>query len=65
MENITDNYYINVYDIYFYISDDDGNPLIDDNGNERKFRLKDSIRFKPLEYLTEDLNIDYLEEIKK
>jgi hypothetical protein len=44
--------------------DEDGNELLNEDGTIKLFRLKDSIRFKPLEYLCEDLDADYLEEIK-
>ena len=57
------NYYIDVSDISFYLSDEDGNIKTDKNGNEIIYRLKDGIRFKPLEYITESIELDMLEKI--
>lgn len=53
---------INVYDITFYKSDDDGNEILDKNGLTKVFRIKDGYRFKPLEYLCEDFDDDMLVE---
>ena len=60
----TINLSVNLYAISFYMYDEDGNELLNEDGTIKLFRLKDSIRFKPLEYLCEDLDADYLEEIK-
>lgn len=60
----TINLSVNLYNISFYMYDEDGNELLNEDGTIKLFRLKDSIRFKPLEYLCEDLDADYLEEIK-
>ena len=60
----TNNLSVNLYNISFYMYDEDGNELLNEDGTIKLFRLKDSIRFKPLEYLCEDLDADYLEEIK-
>ena len=57
------NYYIDVSDISFYLSDENGNIKTDKNGNEIIYRLKDGIRFKPLEYITESIELDMLEKI--
>ena len=57
-------YHVGVSDITFYLMDKNSNILEDDKGNEITYRLKESIRFKPLEYITEDLNVDMLEPIK-
>ena len=62
---MTKNYYVGVADILFYLTDEDGNIKEDKNGNEIEYRLKDGIRFKPLEYITEDLTSDMLEPTKK
>jgi hypothetical protein len=62
--NIPDSAYPNVYDIRFYVLDEDGNELLDKDGNIRLFRIKDGIRFKPLEYLCDDLDTSELHEIK-
>ena len=57
------NYYIGVSDISFYLTDDDGNIKTDKNGNEITYRLKDGIRYKPLEYITESIELNMLEKI--
>jgi hypothetical protein len=41
--------------ITFYKFDDDGNELLNEDGTIKEFDLK-SVRFKPLEYLCEDLD---------
>ena len=43
-----------INDITFYKSDEEGNILTNDKGEEIIFRLKEGLRFKPLEYLVED-----------
>ena len=55
------NYHVGVSDITFYLTDEDGNVKEDKNGNEMVYRLKQGIRFKPLEYITEDLTVNMLE----
>jgi hypothetical protein len=52
-----------VCNITFYKFDDDGNELLNEDGTIKEFDLKD-VRFKPLEYLCEDLDPEYLIEIK-
>ena len=54
-----------VLDIKFYLVDDDGNSLENEDGTDKEFGLKDGIRFKPLEYLCENLDVNMLEEIKE
>ena len=54
-----------VYDIKFYQVDDDGNEILNKKNETKIFRLKEGIRFKPLEYLCEDIDNDILEEIKE
>ena len=56
---------ISVNDITFYKSDEEGNILTNDKGEEIIFRLKEGLRFKPLEYLVEDFEDDMLEEVKE
>ena len=56
------NYHVGVADITFYLTDEDGDIKEDKNGNEIEYRLKGGIRFKPLEYITEDLTVDMLEQ---
>jgi hypothetical protein len=52
-----------VCNITFYKFDDDGNELLNEDGTIKEFDLKFT-RFKPLEYLCEDLDANDLEEIK-
>lgn len=54
--------YINLYDIRFYKYDEDGNEELDDKGNTKVYRIKEGVRYKPLEYICEDLDDDMLEE---
>ena len=54
---------INVLDIKFYKYDEDGNDIINKDGTTKEFRLK-HMRFKPLEYLCENMGVDDVEEIK-
>ncbi len=61
MEN--KNYSISVYDIQFYLVDEDGNEKLDNKGDIQKYQLK-PMRFKPLEYLCEDLTENELTKIK-
>ena len=59
------NWNIGVYDIKFYLMDEDGNIKTDSKGNEITYRLKDDVRLKSLEYLTEDMDVLMLEPEKK
>ena len=52
-----------VYDIKFYKVDDDGNEVVNSQGITQTFRLKEGVRFKPLEYLTDDMDEDILEKV--
>ncbi len=52
-----------IYDIKFYQVDEEGNDILDKEGNTKIFRLKEGIRFKPLEYLCDDMDNDILEEV--
>ena len=58
------NLSVNLLDIKFYLSDDEGNEVLNENGKVKEYRIKDNIRLKPFEYLCEDFDIDILEEIK-
>ena len=49
--------------ITFYKFDDEGNELENEDGTIKEFKLK-PVRFKPIEYLCEDLDPEYLVEIK-
>ena len=62
-KTLTKNLYVNVYEISFYLSDDDGNEILDSDDNVKLFTIKDSLRYKPLEYLCEGLSVDDLDEI--
>jgi len=52
-----------VYDIKFYKVDNDGNEVVNSQGIAQTFRLKQGVRFKPLEHLTDDMDEDILEEV--
>jgi len=54
-----------VEDITFYGMDEDNEIITNEKGEAVMYRLKDNIRFKPLEYITDDLSIDELEPIKE
>ena len=56
------NYYIGVHTITFYKYDDDGNELLNEDGSVKEFQIKHA-RFKPLEYLCEDLTPEDVELI--
>ena len=60
-----ENYGTSILDIKFYLLDEDGNEIENKDGTTKEFKLKDGIRYKPLEYLCEDLDTDMLEEIKE
>ena len=53
--------YVNVLDIKFYVSDEDGNEVLNKDGTIKEFYLKG--RWKPLEYLCEDMTVEDLEEV--
>ena len=55
---------VNVLDIKFYKYDEDGNDILNKDGTTKEFQLK-GMRFKPLEYLCEELKVDDVEEIKE
>ena len=56
---------IRVLDIKFYKFDEDGNEMTNKDGTIKEFELKESVRFKPLEYLCEGLDVDMVREIKE
>jgi hypothetical protein len=56
--------YVSLYDIQFTLKDENGDDIENKNGKVKIYRLKDNIRFKPLEYITDDISIDMVEEIK-
>ena len=53
-----------IYDITFYQVDEQGNDILDNKGNTKIYRIKEGVRFKPLEYLVDDFDLDILEEVK-
>ena len=54
-----------VEDIKFYKVDDDGNEVLTKEGKHiQLYELKRNIRFKPLEYLCEDIDDGILQEIE-
>ena len=53
--------YVCVHTLTFYVTDEDGNDLLNEDGTTKQFYFKG--RLKPLEYLTEDMTIEDLEEI--
>ena len=55
---------ISILDIKFYKFDEDGNEMTNKDGTIKEFELK-SVRFKPLEYLCECLDVDMVREIKE
>ena len=60
------DYHPAVLDIKFYlINSETGDILENIDGTEKEFQLKEGIRFKPLEYLCENLDVNMLEEIKE
>ena len=52
-----------VLDIKFYLIDEDGNSFTNKDGTDKEFQLKSGIRFKSLEYLCDEVDVDMLEEI--
>jgi hypothetical protein len=57
---------IAISNIEFYIYDvESGEEITNEDGSVRTFKLKDGVRFKPLDYLTDDMDIDLLEEISE
>ena len=53
--------YVNVLDIKFYVSDEDGNEVLNKDGTIKEFYFDG--RLKPLEYLCEDMTVEDLEEV--
>ena len=56
---------ISVYDIAFYKYDENGEEVLNKDGTTKQFSLKDGIRFKPLEYLCEEMKEEMLIEYKE
>lgn len=53
-----------VENILFYAMDKDNEIVTNKKGEQVMYQIKEGIRFKPLEYLCEDMNIEIMEEIK-
>ena len=51
-----------IHDITFYKVDDDGNEELNKDGTTKVYRIKDGIRVKALEYLTDEFDDDIMEE---
>lgn len=58
------NLNVAVHSITFYKYDDDGNEVLNEDGTIKEFELK-AMRFKPLEYLCEDLDENDVKPIKE
>ena len=52
-----------VENITFYAMDEDNEIITNSKGEAIEYKLKDGVRFKPLEYLCEDMNTEMMEEI--
>ena len=55
--------YVNVLDIKFYVSDEDGNEDLNKDGTIKQFDFKG--RLKPLEYLCEDMTVEDLQAVQE
>lgn len=53
-----------VENITFYAMDEDNEIITNSKGEAIEYKLKDDVRFKPLEYLCEDMDAEIMEEIK-
>ena len=51
-----------IQDITFYKVDDEGNEILNKDGTTKIYRIKDGIRVKALEYLTDEFEDDVMEE---
>ena len=51
-----------INDITFYKVDDEGNEELNKDGTTKVYRIKDGIRVKALEYLTDEFEDDIMEE---
>ena len=52
-----------VENITFYAMDEDNEIITNNKGEAIEYKLKDGVRFKPLEYLCEDMDAEIMEEI--
>ena len=51
-----------IQDITFYKVDDEGNEELNKDGTTKVYRIKDGIRVKALEYLTDEFEDDMMQE---
>ena len=51
-----------IQDITFYKVDDEGNEVLNKDGTTKIYRIKDGIRVKALEYLTDEFEDDIMQE---
>jgi hypothetical protein len=51
-----------IRDITFYKVDDEGNEELNKDGTIKVYRIKDGIRVKALEYLTDEFEDDIMQE---
>lgn len=51
-----------IQDITFYKVDDEGNEILNKDGTTKIYRIKDGIRVKALEYLTDEFEDDMMQE---
>ncbi len=52
-----------LYDITFYLTDEDGSEVLNKDGTTKQYKIKEGLRYKPLEYIAEELDLSMLEEI--
>ena len=53
-----------VEEIKFYAMDEDSEIITNEKGEAVMYQIKEGLRFKPLEYLCEDMDAEMMEEIK-
>ena len=53
-----------INDITFYKVDDEGNEELNKDGTTKVYRIKDGVRGKALEYLSDEFGDDIMEEQK-
>ena len=64
-DNMTNNpTHFAVEEIKFYAMDENNEIITNEKGEEILYRFKEGVRFKPLEYLCEDMDTEIMEEIK-
>ena len=51
-----------INDITFYKVDDEGNEELNKDGTTKVYRIKDGVRVKALEYLSDEFDDDIMEE---